>query len=115
MEVRTDDLTGRLVSILQTTAGEFDYIASVVTSEEERASALDTATEARELIGQLVPEEDAGEDQRYVICLNHIERALAVAKTIRRGDSYARKYTPDKGEMDLSTAYAKISARRPIA
>lgn len=82
---------------------------------EETHPADDVQAEAIELHRKLLASpSDTSEETRYVVCLNHIERALSIAKTIRRGDTYDRKYKMDKGEGDLHQAYDRISARRPL-
>ena len=90
-----------------------DILALLQTVSETHPSE-DVASEAVELHRRLLARpEDTSEATRYVVCLNHIERAMSIAKTIRRGDTYERKYKMDKGEGELNQAYAYIGARRP--
>lgn len=121
--VYDNDLTARTVEMLNAARAEFRYVASVAQDEAIATSNTEHAETCEELIEMWSYGSEATAatehtsdtlDRRYVVCLNHIERAIAVAKTTRRGDSYERKYKPDKGEAELHTAYSFISARRPL-
>lgn len=52
-------------------------------------------------------------DGQMVRALNHMEEAMAILEKLRKN---AGGYGPklDKGEAELSKAYALISAKRPI-